>query len=112
MVGWACQACYHTKNGTVSLILVVRGETQHPVHDNWGDIFFDLFYVALACKLCVCMWQEAGAVKLPESIHLVVAHQVDLLFQTIWEICYEKIRPGKDCSIFVLVFFLPLSCGI
>ena len=46
--------------------------------------------MALACKLCVCMWQEAGAVKLPESIHLVVAHQVDLLFQTIWEICYEK----------------------
>lgn len=26
------------------------GEKQHSVHNNWGDLFFDLFFVALACK--------------------------------------------------------------
>lgn len=30
---------------------IIRGETQHSVHNNWGDIFFDLFYVALAYNL-------------------------------------------------------------
>ena len=32
-------------------VIIVRGEEQHAVHNNWGDIFFDLFYVALAYNL-------------------------------------------------------------
>lgn len=34
------------------------GDEQLPVHNNWGDIFFDLFYVALACE---CMDLSLGS---------------------------------------------------
>jgi hypothetical protein len=30
------------------------GEEQLPHHTEWGDIFFDLFYVASACKYDIC----------------------------------------------------------
>jgi hypothetical protein len=84
------------------------GDEQLPVHNNWGDIFFDLFYVALACE-CMDLSLVSGEerifafdgrmmcltrptlVALSLSLSLTLSH----LEQTTSAISCEKIRPGE-----------------
>lgn len=58
------------------------GEKQHAVHNNWGDIFFDLFFVALACKFIsfsVCFMPFCNHVL----VIIVVAAAVASSFSTL-----------------------------